>query len=207
MDNGKYIVPFRVSKQFNVTSGTLRRWSEEGKIRCIRPNNGRRLYNLEDIEKFFGVEKEIIEKKTICYARVSSSHQKEDLDRQVDFLQSQFPDSIVFKDIGSGLNWKRNGFNALLELIYKGDVGKVVVTYRDRLCRFGIELVEWIFKKHNVKLLVLSSDPDQKDPSKELSEDLLAITTVFVARNNGLRAGNYKRERKERESKKQEGGI
>lgn len=206
MDNGKYIAPYQITKNFSITSGTLRTWAESGKIRCLRPNNGRRLYNLEDIETIFGLPNKIIERKTVCYARVSSNHQKEDLERQVELLENKFPECNVIKDIGSGLNWKRQGFNSILEQIYEGNVGKVVVTYKDRLCRFGFELVEWIFKKHNVKLLVLSTNPDEKDATRELSEDLLAITTVFVARNNGLRAGAYRKQRKDKETQEKEEG-
>jgi predicted site-specific integrase-resolvase len=74
-----------------------------------------------------------------------------------------------------------------------------VVTYKDRLCRFGVELVEWIFRKAGTKLLVLSKDTGEQELSKELAEDLLAITTVFVAKNNGLRSAKNKRERKFKE--------
>lgn len=212
MDNAKYISPVKITRQFNITSGTLRQWAEDGKIRCLRPNaTGRRIYNIDDIKKIFGITGDIENKrKRLLYARVSSNHQKEDLERQIVFLSSEYPEDDVIKDIGSGLNWKRQGFNAILEQIYKGDVGEVVVTYKDRICRFGFELVEWIFKKHDVKLVVLNANTDQEDTTRELSDDLLAITTVFVARNNGLRAGAYRRKRKEeksRESKDDKGEI
>jgi predicted site-specific integrase-resolvase len=196
MNNDKYISPSRLTKQFDITSGALRLWAESGKIRFLRPNGtGRRIYNIEDVKRIFDIEEDIVERKTICYARVSSSHQKEDLQRQIEFLEERYPDTEIIKDIGSGLNWKRPGFNSLLERISKGDVKAVVVTYRDRLCRFGIELIEWIFKKADVKLLVLDRIANEKSATVELSEDLLAITTVFVARNNGLRAGMYRREK------------
>ena len=194
MNDTNYINPAQIKKQFSITSNTLRTWTNQGKIRCIRPNGTRRLYNANDVKTFFGVV-EPINTTTVCYARVSSQHQKQDLERQVKFLQSQYPNARIFKDVGSGLNWKRPGFTAVLEAVHKGDVGTVVVTYKDRLCRFGNELVEWIFKKANVKLVVLSKSDEEDDPSREVSEDLLAITTVFVARNNGLRAGRYRRER------------
>lgn len=206
MNNDKYISPRHITKQFNITSGTLRLWAENGKIRYIRPNQtGGRLYNANDIEKIFGSNSTFKNQKTICYARVSSIHQKHDLERQESFLRERFPNSIIVKDIGSGLNWKRKGFCSILEQVIKGDIEKIVVTYKDRLCRFGIELVEWLFKKFNVKLLVLSQNIDQKDISRELAEDLLAITTVFVARNNGLRAGAYRRQRKEASIRDEEG--
>jgi predicted site-specific integrase-resolvase len=196
MNGDKYISPSKLSKQFDVSSSSLRLWAESGKIRCLRPSGtGRRIYNIEDIKRVFDLKEDIEERKTVCYARVSSSHQKEDLQRQIEFLEDKFPGAEIIKDVGSGLNWKRSGFNSLLERVNQGNVKTVVVTYRDRLCRFGIELVEWIFKKADVKLLVLDRIDNEKNSSLELAEDLLAITTVFVARNNGIRAGQYRRER------------
>lgn len=192
MNNSKYISPSKITKQFDITSGTLRNWAESGKISCLRPNKGRRVYNIEDVARIFGAESKETNKKTYLYARVSSSHQKEDLERQVDLLKENYPEAILIKDVGSGLNWKRPGMCALLEHIHKGDVEQIVVTYRDRICRFGFDLIEWVFKKASVKLVVLGTDTEN-DRTNELAEDLLAVTTVFVAKNNGMRAGRLKR--------------
>ena len=116
-------------------------------------------------------------------------------------MKNNYPEATVIKDVGSGLNWKRQGFNSLLEQIYKGDISTVVVTYRDRICRFGFELVEWIFNKASVKLVVLGIDTITENASSELAEDLLAVTTVFVAKNNGIRAGKLRKLRIEQERK------
>ena len=213
MDNETYISPIKITKQFDITSCTLRKWAEDGKIRCLRPNpgvrGGKRIYNINDINKIFGIEKNTFgnDKKTICYARVSSNDQKQDLERQINLLKEKYPTATIIKDIGSGLNWNRSGFRSILEQVNSGDVKEVVVTYRDRMCRFGYELVEWICKKANVKIVVLGGDQNTKDMSKELSEDLLAITTVFVAKNNGLRSANYRRQRKESEREERETRI
>jgi predicted site-specific integrase-resolvase len=138
-----------------------------------------------------GLEK----RKSVVYARVSSSHQKEDLDRQLQRLRFEYPNHEMFSDIGSGLNWHRKGLRAILEGVYNNNIGEVVVTYRDRLCRFGFELLEWIFEKHRVKLVVLDSMPEEnaEHGAGELAEDLLAITTYFVAKNNGRRAGRNRK--------------
>ncbi len=207
MNYDKYISPNKLCKQLDITSGTLRNYAESGKIRCLRTENyngrpGKRLYNVEDVKKLFGVESTKGDREVILYARVSSHHQKEDLQRQIEYLQKEYPNAKVIKDIGSGLNWNRPGFKSILERVHDGFVEKVVVAYKDRLCRFGSELVEWIFKKADTKLLVLSRNEDVHDLSRELSEDLLAITTVFVAKNNGLRSGLYKKERQKRTSRK-----
>jgi len=135
-------------------------------------------------------------KKGVIYARVSSSHQKEagDLQRQVEDLQESYPEHNVIKDIGSGLNFKRPGLQALLEQVYSGTVSEVVVRHKDRLCQYGLEILEFIFKKAGTKLVVLSNE--QETSTKELADDLLAITTVFVARHNGQRSAENRRRRK-----------
>ena len=135
-------------------------------------------------------------KKGVIYARVSSSHQKEagDLKRQIEDLQESYPEYNVIKDVGSGLNFKRPGLQALLEQVYSGTVSEVVVRHKDRLCRYGLEILEFIFKKAGTKLVVLSNE--QETSTKELADDLLAITTVFVARHNGQRSAENRRKRK-----------
>ena len=133
----------------------------------------------------------------IIYARVSSSNQKEagDLQRQVEDLQNSYPGYYVIKDVGSGLNFKRSGLQDLLERVHKGTVSEVVVRHKDRLCRYGLELLEFIFKKAGTKLVVLSQEQEATS-TKELADDLLAITTVFVARHNGQRSAENRRKRK-----------
>lgn len=202
MEKDVYISANKITKQFDVTSNTLRRWAEQGKIRFLRPNadnkrGGKRVYNVEDLRKIFGIEEnKINNRKEVCYARVSSNHQKEDLQRQIQFLKDSYPEAEIIQDIGSGLSWNRVGFKSLLDRIYERDVSTIVVTYRDRLCRFGFELIEWLCKKSDVKIVVLGTNYEESDPTRELSEDLLSITTVFVAKNNGLRSAKFRKDRK-----------
>lgn len=199
INGDKYISGSIICKKYNVSTPTLYRWEQEGLVKTIRLPGGSRKYRARDIDALFeGSEADKEEKKAICYARVSSAHQKEDLQRQIDYLKEKFPEHEIIQDIGSGLNWKRKGFMSLLEQVYDGIVEEVVVTYKDRLCRFGFELVEWIFKKSGTKLVVLSqTERNEENDSREL-----AITTVFVARNNGLRAGQKRKRRKEIENDK-----
>ena len=139
------------------------------------------------------------EKSRIIYARVSSSHQKKagDLQRQIDDLAQVYPEHEVISDVGSGLNYKRRGFKAILDRVHQGMVDEVVVRHKDRLCRYGLELVEWILEKAGTRLVVLSQSADQEpDATRELADDLLAITTVFVARHNGQRSAENRRRRK-----------
>jgi predicted site-specific integrase-resolvase len=202
-DNEEYVSPRTITKKFDITTGTLRHWALQGKIKFIQPGR-MRLYNLQSVRNLFNMSKEPVnERKRILYARVSSAHQKSDLDRQIEFLRSKYPTSDVMSDVGSGLNWKRKNFNALLELINKGSIFEIVIAYKDRLCRFGFELFEWICQKHNTKIVVLNSDPKIIDRSKELSDDILSIITIFVAKNNSLRACQNRKNRQETKIEKE----
>jgi len=205
---GNYTSAKEIKEKYHLSPQTLRSWHNKGIIKAIQTPGGKRLYQADSLRAVLGIhvenEKEI-ERIKLCYCRVSSNHQKEDLGRQVAELEKAYPEHTIIKDIGSGLNWKRHGFNSLLDQVFKGMVSEVVVAYKDRLCRFGFELVERIFKEHHVKLVVHSSDAtNQVSDTQELSEDLLSIVTVFVAKNNGKRAANNRKRRaQENKSKKQ----
>lgn len=202
----KYVTPNTIQKTFDISRQTLVRWEKDEKITAVRmPNSKKRLYNFEQIKQFLGandIKEQEEEGKEICYARVSSDHQKEDLQRQIDYLEQECPDSEIISDIGSGLNFNRKGFTSILERAYKGNIKQITITHKDRLCRYGYEMVEWLFEKTNTKLVVLSqaNESDNGDTSvsreQELAQDLLSIVNVFVARNNGLRSAENRRKRK-----------
>jgi predicted site-specific integrase-resolvase len=116
---------------------------------------------------------------------VSSSGQREDLQRQREYLSSKFPGHEVISEIGSGLSFKRPRFNSLLRDIQLGNVSEVIVAHRDRLCRFGFELIESIAKFHNCKVLVL--EEVQCSPEQELVRDIISIIHVFSSRLYGMR--------------------
>jgi predicted site-specific integrase-resolvase len=185
----RYVTAAEVRKVLQIHSSTLRGWAEQGKLDCKRMPGGKRLYNQQQLSQLVGHECEVPARAKIVYARVSSQHQKADLDRQIQDLQQAYPNHEVVKDIASGLNWKRPGLLSLLERVCSDSVEEVVVAYRDRLCRFGLELLEWLFSKHQVRLVVHSKMETTPDPSRELAEDLLAVANFFVAKNNGKRAG------------------
>jgi predicted site-specific integrase-resolvase len=192
-------------KTYSISSSTLRHWSEHGKLPCKRMPGGKRLYDKECLRKLLGgdtdekQEETKLRKRTgVCYARVSSKAQKSDLERQVADLRKKYPSYEIIQDIGSRVNWRRPGFTSLLESIYEGKIETVVVMHRDRLARFGIELVQWIMQKHCTKLVVQSTADEigEENNNKELADDMLSIVNVFVARNNGRRsAANRKRRR------------
>ena len=139
------------------------------------------------------------QREVILYARVSSAAQRAHLDNQVDLLRSSYPNARVIRDIGSGVNFKRKGLQTLLERACQGLVSSVVVLDRDRLARFGADLIEHVLKQHDVTLHVERHDAAQRQPGdpNELADDLLAITTVFVASHHGRRAADNRRRRRE----------
>lgn len=194
--NVKYITAKNIKEKYNVTAAALRKWAIAGKIEVVRTPGGKRMYKADQVGALFG-EVGTIERDKIAYARVSSEHQRGDLDRQIEDLKKACPDHKIISDIGSGLNWKRKGLKAILDACCDGTVEEVTVARKDRLCRFGFELIEYFLCKLNVKLVVLHQSPEDTDnDSRELSDDLLSIVTVFVARNNGQRAAENRRLRR-----------
>ena len=131
--------------------------------------------------------------QTVCYCRVSGKKQSADLDRQVAFMRERYPDAEIVSDIGSGLNFRRKDLLAILERLHQGDKLRVVVAYRDRLARFGTELIETLLERNGGELVVLNHR--DLSPEEELTTHLLAILTIFSARVNGLR--RYHKEIKE----------
>lgn len=181
MNNGRWITNKEACELFGVSAVTLRRWAQCDKIECQRTSGGHRRYFIHsgDTPK----DKETIKK--YIYVRVSSSKQKDDLTRQADFLLSKYPDYKIVSDIGSGLNYKRKGLLKLLELSNRGEISELVVFSKDRLCRFGFELLQWQFLQNNTELVVY--DKSDKTPEQEFTEDILAILQVFACRWNGKR--------------------
>jgi predicted site-specific integrase-resolvase len=184
MNETKYVKPKEASRLIGVDLATLRRMACRDELKHIRTDNGRYLY---DVSSFFnrGIS-QVSERKKICYARVSSRGQKGDLENQIAFLKSKNPNTEVISDFGSGLNFHRKGLRQILDFAYKGELEEVVVTYKDRLCRFGFELIEYILKtQSNAKIVVLGKNTTSAE--SELATDLLSIITVFSARMHGLR--------------------
>lgn len=206
-----YLSAHKATKNLGISSYTLRRWLKQGKITAITSPSGTRLYNISSIlpeltsqnadntTASAATTTTTTTKKGFLYARVSSVKQKEDLERQKQLLSSRFPTYELISDIGSGINFKRKGLQTLLEQSCKGLVGEIVVTHRDRLCRFAYELLKYVFSLNSTKLMVLFDDSTTDE--HELSEDILAINTVFICRLQGRRAAMHRRERKAKDDK------
>jgi predicted site-specific integrase-resolvase len=208
-EDTQYISGNKISKKYGISVSCLRNWANHGKIKVIRPKDGKtkRYYSISDVNELIGRTEEFTEQKEIiCYARVSSYHQKNDLDRQVQYLlqavdeKTNFrkEDAIVIKDIASGVNFERKGLKTLLEKVSERKVRTVMVSYKDRLSRFGVELIQWFFDKYNTELLVLNKPIQDPEHINELAEDLLAISNHFVAKKNGAKAAKYRKEKQQR---------
>ena len=186
-DDALYVPNQAAQNTFGVSSNTLRNWADCGWIDFIRTPGGQRMYN---VKKFIQDNKQSdtasqVTHKRIAYCRVSSTGQRDDLERQKDYLRAKYPNHEIVTDIGSGLNFKRKGLQTILEYCFKNLVSEVVVAHKDRLCRFGFDLLEWIFHKHGARIVVL--DQGNMSPEDELAGDLISIVHVFSCRINGRR--------------------
>jgi predicted site-specific integrase-resolvase len=191
-----YLPAREATKLLHVTSGALRLWAEQGNIKYIR-KGGEGSHRYYDIKSFFesrGCGEKTNESQTeiipprrkICYCRVSSRGQKDDLERQEQYLKQRYPTHEFIKDIGSGLNFKRKGIKTILEYSYKGEIEELVVAHKDRLCRFGFEIFEFVISEFSKgRIIVLDNRSVSKN--EELVSDILSIINVFSARVNGLR--------------------
>lgn len=166
---------------------TLRKRARDGKIKTIRTSssNSPRRY---DVESYLAElrDGEPADKVRVAYCRVSSAKQKDDLERQCDYMRSIYQDIEIVRDVGSGLNFKRKGLKAVLERAMQGERISLVVAHRDRLCRFGFDLIVQIIERSGGEVVVL--DKSVCSPEQELTADLLAILHVFSARLHGLRS-------------------
>jgi excisionase family DNA binding protein len=184
--NEKIFTPKELANIFGVTTQTLKEWENEGKIKATKTPGGHRRYIHSVIDPKHTDNRDNKTNRKFIYARVSSYKQKEDLQRQIAMLQSQYPDFEVVQDIASGINFKRRGLVTILDQVFAGNVQTIVVAHRDRLTRFGFELFQYVFEKFQVSLEVMSDD-DIQEPTTELAKDLLSIVTVFTARYHGSR--------------------
>ena len=185
----EYVNSKTAGKALGVSTKTLRVYDKENRIRTIRLPSGARRYNIEDIKNIIGRDTPSQQKKKMCYCRVSSPKQADDLVRQTDYFKSKYPNHTVVTDIGSGINWKRKGLQTILDSAIKGDIDEVVVAHRDRLCRFAFDILEWILNRCGVQLLVLDQNQDESGDS-ELTDDILSIIHVYSCRKMGRRRYN-----------------
>lgn len=194
----KILTVAEFSKAIGKSPGTLRNWDNSGKlVPHHKTEAGTRYYSEDQVNEYFKInpEKNPKNRKIIGYCRVSTKKQKDDLERQVESVKSfctargyQFE---IIEDIGSGINYDKKGLKKLIRMITLGEVEKIVILYKDRLVRFGFELIQNICDDFNTEIEIIDNSP--KTDEQELVEDMIQIVTVFSCRLQGKRANKAKK--------------
>lgn len=192
----KYYTIHEFSKLVGKTPQTLRNWDKRGLLIPHHTGaNGYRYYSHDQLKQVLNIKEDKKSKVIIGYCRVSSYKQKDDLQRQVEnmklYLDKQNKNYEIIEDIGSGINYTKKGLRTLLRKIVNNEVEKVVVLYKDKLLRFGFELVEYIANLYGCEIEVI--DSTEKTEQQELIEDLVQIITVFSCKLQGKRANKARK--------------
>ena len=195
-----YIGGKAAALELGVHQRTLYIWEKKGFIETIRTPGNKRLYN---VKKFINDKKctnnvcenldeldNNKERLNICYVRVSSINQKDDLIRQKNMMNNKYPNHIIIEEIGSGLNLNKRGIKKVIHLAIAGKINELVVAYRDRLTRFGYELIEELITKYSKGKIIVLGETDKLEPEEELVKDIMAIMNVYTAKLDGLRKYN-----------------
>lgn len=188
----RFIKIGEAAKIMGVSIQTLRRWEESGYLLPDRISAGKtRYYN---IDRLIGKTSET--DLTVAYARVSSHDQKEDLERQAEVLASYCTKQgwtfQTIQDLGSGMNYQKKGLKALLSLILEKKISRLVLTHKDRLLRFGAELVFALCEVKQIEVVIINKG-NEVSFEEELAQDVLKIITVFSARLYGSRSKKNKK--------------
>lgn len=170
------------------SASTIRRWEQEGKIVSKRLPSGQRFYDETDVKKALGVAP--ASRATVVYCRVSSAGQKDDLASQVQAMEAYCLGAGIavddwIEEVGGGMNFKRKKFLALISKIMAGEVERLLIAHKDRMMRFGFDLVEYIALENGCDIEVVNQE--SLSPQQEMIEDLLAIVHTFSCRLYGMR--------------------
>lgn len=178
------------AKFLGVSTSTLRRWERAGRLLPARTEGGQRRYDPALLRPGL-LHGAAVARQTVAYARVSSHDQSSDLARQKRVLElycaSQGWTFEVIDDLGSGMNYRKKGLKRLLDGVLEGRVGRLVLTHKDRLLRFGAELVFAICEAREVEVVIINQGGDTSF-EEDLASDVLEIITVFSARLYGSRS-------------------
>jgi putative resolvase len=189
----RFIKIGEAAKILGISIQTLRRWEARGYLLPHRKSNGNTRYY--DLDKL--IDKKIIEDDlTVAYARVSSHDQKKDLERQAEALTvyctKQGWNFQVIQDLGSGMNYQKKGLKSLISLILDKKISRLVLTHKDRLLRFGAELIFTLCEIKQIEVVIINKG-DEISFEEELAQDVLEIITVFSARLYGSRSKKNKK--------------
>ena len=177
----QYVTPRAAAKALGYNVDYLRQLAKKGKLPTLRTPGGHLRYAVQeyiDSQLGSGIT-------TICYCRVSGKAQADALASQVAYMREKFPEAEVIEDFGSGINFKRKGLQRILERLLRGDKLRIVVAHRDRLARFGGEVIRFLVEQNGGEVVVLNQT--SLSPEQELTADLLESLHVFSSRMYGCR--------------------
>jgi len=187
--NTEYLTAKQTKSILGCTTKTLQNWDKKGLIEVKRTVGGRRRYNVKKYTEDNNLQsllKPINERKNVIYCRVSSHDRKEDLERQAAFLKERYPTYELIQDIGSGINFKRKGLQKIIEYAIDNKLNEVVITYKDRLCRIGFDMIEFLITKYsNGVITILNAQEESRH--EEITKDLIEIITVYSSKIHGTR--------------------
>jgi excisionase family DNA binding protein len=192
-DEPKLLRISKAAHELGLHPFTVRKWIKQGKIRAIWVGQEARVPRSE-IERLVGKTNGRL---IVLYGRVSGQGQKDDLETQLARLQAWAKVEragkpiLVLSDIGSGLKANRKQLQRLLKMVMEDQVAEIIITYPDRLTRFGQEYLQVLFDSFGVRLTILEPD-ETKTPEQELTDDLLALITSFSGRLYGMRSHKQK---------------
>jgi putative resolvase len=185
----KLLTMKQAKELLGVRTSTIQGWDRDGKIRIVRTIGGRRRIPESEVQRIQGISSN--DSLIIGYARVSYASQKDDLDTQVNLLKQKGIETIL-TDVGSGLNENRKNYQKLLKMIVDRKLSKIVISYQDRLTRFGFSTLESFSSSFGVKIEVLN-DNIYKTPQEELVQDLITIIAHFSGKLYGMRSHKSKK--------------
>ena len=201
-EDERIFISIRCASKFTgLCPQTLRKFADENKIRTYKTISGQRKFDKRHLQEMcntlsFISKKKDDTKQNYIYARVSSKKQMDDLSRQIEFIRTNKPEYdayTIISDIGSGINFKREGLSKILDSCMQRNIGNIIIAHRDRLSRFGFDLINIIVQKAGGKIIVIDDERD-KSSEQELSEDLLSIIHIYSCRQMGRR--KYKNKNK-----------
>ena len=204
MDSSNFVSGKEAYELLDVHRNTLYAWEKKGTLEVIRNSSrGKRYYNIKKFMLNKGLvcnmnkirpikcskieQLEVQTRINICYVRVSSANQKDDLERQKDVLKENYPDYDLIQEIGSGINLTKKNLLKIIDWAIEGKIETLVVVHEDRLTRFGYDLIKYFIETYsNGKIISINQD-EEIEPEEELVKDVLQVVTVFVAKINGRR--------------------
>ena len=187
--NKNYYTTGEVADLFQVSTKTIQKWDNKGILKFERSPTNRRVLPKEILIEYLKsknmfYEDEILSKRDVIYARVSTYRKQKQgvLDRQVDSILSNRDDLknvLILKEVKSSLDSKRKKLLKLIDMILNDEVNRIFITHKERLTRFGFEYIEAICNHHNVEIVVIQSEQDNKSVEQELEEDIKSLLATL----------------------------